>query len=254
MADEHPGRGERIDDIRTRWSLLRLAHDDVATHSRAARDALVLRYAAAIRAYVGAMVVDMGDADELSQDIVIKLMQGGFSGADPDRGRFRDLLKVSSRNQVRTFLAKKQRRAGKDLDLDQLSDHEPADPTWDESWRGAVLANTWAALEHYQRSNRGSVAHVVMKLRVEHPEDDSPQLAERLSAATGKPFNAAAARQQLHRARSRFARLLLEEVARLIDDPTPTRVREELASLGLLERVGEFLTDDWEASGELRES
>src|SRR5437762_1642647 len=76
-----PGRGDRLDDINTRWSLLRLAHASPGGQAGAARDALVLRYAAAIRGYVGAMLPDAQDADELAQEIVLKLLRGDFAGA-----------------------------------------------------------------------------------------------------------------------------------------------------------------------------
>lgn len=254
MSTPPPDRGDRLDNIDTRWSLMRLAHVSAVGQAGPARETLVLRYAPAIRGYVGAMVRDEGDADELSQEIVMKMLRGDFAGADPKRGRFRDFLKVAVRNQVRTFLGKKQRRTGKDLDLDLFAGDEPADPAWDEKWQSTVLANTWAALEHYQRTHRGSVAHTVLKLRVDHPDDDSPQQAERLSKAVGKAYNAAAARQQLHRARLRFAQMLLEEVSRSLDEPTPERVQEELVALGLMEYVREFLPPDWTTTGELNET
>jgi RNA polymerase sigma-70 factor (ECF subfamily) len=130
---------------------------------------------------------------------------------------------------------------------------EEADAAWDETWRVTALENTWAALQNYERTHRGSVAHTVLSLRVDHPDDDSPQQAERLSKAIGKTVNAAAARQQLHRARLRFAQLLLEEIARSLDQPTPDRVQEELVTLGLMEYVREFLPDDWKTKGELQE-
>jgi hypothetical protein len=242
----------RLEDINTRWSLLRLAHVPGVTLAGPARESLVLRYAAAIRGYIGAMVNDPSDADELAQDIVVKLLSGDFAGADPKRGRFRDFLKVAVRNQVRTFIGKKQRRAGADMDLDQFAESEPEETAWDETWRGTVLANTWAALEHHERSHKGSVAHTVLKLRVDHPDDDSPQLAQRLGKAIGKSVSAATGRQQLHRARLRFAELLLEEISRQIDDPTPERVQEELVAVGLLEYVRDFMAEDWKATGELR--
>lgn len=212
----------------------------------------MLRYAGAVRGYVGAMLRESQDADELSQEIVVKLLRGDFAGADPQKGRFRDLLKVAVRNQVRTFETKSTRRAGKDLDLNQFADDGPQDPAWDESWRSTVLSNTWSALDHYQRTHRGSVAHTILRLRIDFPDDDSPQLAERLAQATAKPFNATSMRQQLHRARLRFAELLLEEVSRLVADPTPDRVQEELVNIGLLDYVKDFLPENWNEKGELK--
>ena len=79
-------------------------------------------------------------------------------------------------------------------------------------------------------------------LRADHPDDDSEQQAARLSQATGKTFRADAARQQLRRARARFAELLLEEIARTLDQPTPERVQEELIELGLMDYVRDFLS------------
>jgi hypothetical protein len=36
-------------------------------------------------------------------------------------------------------------------------------------------------------------------------------------------------------------------------DPSPARVAEELAAIGLLEHVKDFLPDDWDATGVLRD-
>lgn len=254
MSTPNNPQPARLEDINTRWSLLRLAHQSAVSQAGPARETLVLAYARAIRAYVGAIVRDTGDADELAQDVLVRMLRGDFSGADPNRGRFRDLLKVAVRNQARTFLTKKQRRTGVDFDVDlAASKDEETDSAWDETWRNTVLENTWAALQAYEKSHRGSVTYTVLKLRVDYPDDDSPRLAERLSRAIGKPVNAAAGRQQLHRARLRFAELLLEEVARSLNQPTPERVQEELVALGLLEYVREFLPDDWKEKGELKD-
>jgi RNA polymerase sigma-70 factor (ECF subfamily) len=254
MSSPKDPQPARLEDIKTRWSLMRLAHQSAVSQAGPARETLVLAYARAIRSYVGAILQDSSDADELAQDVLLRILRGDFSGADPKRGRFRDLLKVAVRNQARTFLSKKQRRAGVDMDVNlAASRDEEADAAWDETWRVTALENTWAALQNYERTHRGSVAHTVLKLRVDHPDDDSPQQAERLSKAIGKTVNAAAARQQLHRARLRFAQLLLEEIARSLDQPTPDRVQEELVTLGLMEYVREFLPDDWKTKGELQE-
>ncbi len=119
-------------------------------------------------------------------------------------------------------------------------------------WRGAVLDLAWKALEEYDRTHAGSIAWTVLRLRADFPDDDMEQLAARLSAKTGKPFRSAALRQQLRRARLRFAQMLVEEVAAGMDDPTPDRVEEELRDVGLFLYVSDFLPPDWRTSGTLR--
>jgi len=245
----------RLDEINTRWSLMRMAVAASFTDSGPARQSLVLRYNSAIRNYIGALVHNQQDADDLAQETLIRILRGDFSGADPQRGRFRDLLKVAVRNMARTFWSKQQKRAGAPVDLSLLGDdsqNEEAEQAWQATWQNAVLSMTWRSLEAYEQSQPGCVAYTVLKLRTDYADDDSEQLARRLSSATGRPFAAPATRQQLRRARLRFAQLLVEEVARGLKDPSPERVEEELRDLGLFPYVADFLTDDWRAKGELR--
>ena len=91
---------------------------------------------------------------------------------------------------------------------------------------------------------------MVLRLRIEHPEDDSEQLAARLMEAAGRPFRADALRQQFAD-RLRFAQLLVEEMACGLDDPTPERVEEDLCEVGLMEYVRDFLPPDWRSRGQL---
>ena len=58
----------RIEDISTRWPLL---GDPVH---------VVMRYAPAIRAYLGVLVRDADDADEVCQDLLARVLATGFSG------------------------------------------------------------------------------------------------------------------------------------------------------------------------------
>jgi len=248
----------RLDEIATQWSLLRLAHQDSVSVAGPARNALALRYSGAIRSYIGALVPDPQDADEVAQDVLVRILRGDFAGANPERGRFRDLLKVAVRNMVRTSWSRKQRRAGVDLDVSQVPAAEGrqehgSDQEWNAGWQRSVLQVTWGALEAYERSHPGTVAWTLLRLRSEHPDDDSAQLAARLSQATGRTFRADAMRQQLRRARLRFAELLVEEIARGLDNPTPERVEDELIEVGLMEYVRGFLPPDWRSKGELRE-
>ncbi len=253
---QHDENEKRLDQVVTQWSLLRLAHGPAPADSTQARKTLLLRYSGAIRSYVGALVKDDADADEVAQDCLVRMLKGDFASADPTKGRFRDFLKVAVKNMVRTHWDKKNRRTGVAYDVtqhEQTAEEDAAEDAWTANWQRTVLDATWRSLEAFQRANNGCVYYTLLQLRAANPDDDSPQLAEKLSDATKKPWRADAARQQLRRARLRFAQLLLEELSRSMKNATPDEIEEDLIDLGLMEYVRPFLPDDWREHGELRE-
>jgi RNA polymerase sigma factor (sigma-70 family) len=246
MTDKPPASDPefvRLEEIGTEWGLLEQAHEETGA-AGAARNALVERYARAIRNYVGGLVKDPQDADEVAQELLVRLLRGQFAAANPERGKFRRMLATAAHNLVRTYWVRKRRRAGVDLDVDALAAAEEPAPDEAEAvagWRQAMLDLAWKALEEYERSHAATVPWTVLKMRAEHPHDDSEQLAARLTEQTGRPFRPEAVRQQLRRARVRFAQALWAEVARGLDDPGPERVEEELIEVGLMEYVQDFL-------------
>ncbi len=232
---------ERIEAIQTRWSLIRSAHLTGQPESVGeARRLLVMRYAPAIRRYLGGIVRDDDEANELSQDVMLRLMRGDFAGADPGRGRFRDLLKTALRNMVRTSWQKSARRKTVDTELDLLGHEEDAEreAEWTTQWRKSVLDNTWNRLLTEEGDKPGSAYHL-LKLRTEFPDASSEELAERLSRKVGTDVRPDNCRQILKRARTRFAGHLIDEVRAGLDSESDDRLQEELAALGLLE----FLRD-----------
>jgi RNA polymerase sigma-70 factor (ECF subfamily) len=236
---------ERIEAIQTRWSLIRNAHLAGQPESAGeARRLLVLRYAPAIRRYLGGIVRNDEDADELSQDVMLRLMRGDFAGADPTRGRFRDLLKTAIRNMVKSSWQKAGRRKTVDAELDLIGNKEDAarDAEWTQQWRKAVLDHTWNRLLAEEGGKPGPAYHA-LKLKTEYPDASSEELAERLSMKTGTTVRADNCRQILKRARTRFAAHLLDEVRAGLDSESEERLQEELAALGLLELVRDYLPD-----------
>jgi RNA polymerase sigma-70 factor (ECF subfamily) len=230
----------RLEAISTRWSLLRLARDDSAASQQEARRALVLRYLPAIHRYLRAIAGNDADADDLCQDVAVRLLSGDFGSVDPERGRFRDFLKTVLRNMALNYWKRQKRRRGVPLDPAQFTADEE-DSRWLDVWRGSVLELVWKAFEQRERTQRGSVAARLLRLRMEYPDDTSAALAERLTAATGKPFTPEALRQALRRARRQFVDLLLVEVAQGLDDPAPEAIENELSALGLREYVADLL-------------
>ena len=75
----------------------------------------------------------------------------------------------------------------------------------------------------------------VLRFRADHPEARSPQIAEQLTLRLGSRCTPEWVRQILHRAREKFAELLLEEVIHSLHRPTVQRLEQELAGLGLFD-------------------
>jgi RNA polymerase sigma factor (sigma-70 family) len=238
---------QRLDSMTTRWSVVRQAHQASIVSAGQARNELVLRYSKGIRAYVRAILSDDSRADEVAQDAIVRLLSGDFAGADPNRGRFRDLLKVSVRNMARNYREKENRRRGVALNVEEVAvgDGASEDPEWLASWRQNALDLTWSALENFERSQPDSSAVALLRLRAAFPDASSEELAERLSQKTKKSVTPEAVRQQLRRARVKFAELLIEEIADGLEDAGPEDVEEELASLGLMDYVRDLLPPDW---------
>ncbi len=221
--------------------------DRITTHWQSVRDPVqfVLRYAPAVRKYLDALLRDPHDADEVAQDFLTRVVERGFAHAEPGRGRFRDYLKTSVRNAALTHLRRKRRSVCADLGRLPLAGPDAAERAWVAEWQRCALSKAWRSLDRHQARTPGSLAHTVLRLSVDHPEEASEALAARAAGLAGRPLRADAFRKQLSRARRLFAEALLEEVAQTLDEPTPRQVEEELIELGLMPYVADFLPDDW---------
>lgn len=226
--------------IQTVWSMVRQAHgDDTAVH--AAQQSLLDRYGGAVRRYALAALRDEDAADEVFQEFALKFVRGDFGRVDPERGRFRAFVKTV----VYRLIVDYQRRQKKRLQESPVHSNlaEPAadtgqplgdDTAFQLSWRDELLAKCWQRLADDEKRS-GKPYHTVLRYRVDHPDDRSPELATGLSGVLGKPINAGAVRVLLHRARDAFAELLLDEVVNTLTADSIDDAEEELIELDLLE-------------------
>jgi hypothetical protein len=99
-------------------------------------------------------------------------------------------------------------------------------------WRGELLARAWESLAADEAAT-GRLFHTVLHWRVEHPQEPAARLAEVLEARSGKAVTEGSIRVTLHRARERFADLLLDEVARSLQTADSQRIEQELIDLDL---------------------
>src|SRR5262249_51717765 len=93
----NPSSGElaarHISQIETLWPMLRQAHGGSPAQINAAQEVILKRYRPAVYRYLLACVGDADAADELAQEFALRFVRGDFRNANPERGRFRDLLK-----------------------------------------------------------------------------------------------------------------------------------------------------------------
>ncbi len=229
----------RLSRISTLWSLVSLAQHEGGDESRAAQQKLLERYGPAIRVYLLGAARDAEAAEDLWQEFAYRFLHGDMRGIDPQRGRFRDFVKGVLFHLVADYYKKRQK-----LPRQLASEHpEPAvsceldaeqEQAFLTSWREELLARTWAALAAADEAN-GQSFHAVLRFRAEHPELHSDEIAEQLSRSLGKPLTASGVRKTLERARTRFADLMLDEIAQTLSNPTLENLEEELIDLNLLE-------------------
>jgi hypothetical protein len=209
----------------------------------------VLRYAPAIQKYLHALLKNSHDAEEVAQEFLLRGLEHGFLRTDALRGRFRDYLKTAVRNAALTYLQRKRPTRTGGADPEQLLDAADvcsrADEEWLAEWRGCMLDRAWQALDNHQRLSPGNLAHTVLRVAVDYPDEDSPTLAARVAALSGRPLRAEAFRKQLSRARRLFAELLLAEVAHTLGQPTSAQMELELIETGLMPYVRPYLPADW---------
>jgi RNA polymerase sigma-70 factor (ECF subfamily) len=226
----------RLSRIMTLWTLVHQAQAEPGEEVAAAQRALLDRYGGAVRRYLLGSLRDRDAAEELFQEFACRLLRGDLARADSERGRFRDYVKGVLFHLVANW-HNQQRRRPQHLAAEPAAPKPPSMPDEDraflENWRAELLSRAWNALSACEQQT-GQPCYTVLRLRAEHPKLHSPELAQRLSELVGRPFTAVAVRQALHRARDRFADLLLDEIRHSLADPTTDRLEQELIDLGLL--------------------
>ena len=231
---------ERISRISTVWTMLREAHGEDANAAHLAVERTIERYSGAVYRYLLAVLRDQDAADEVFQQFALRVIEGAFHRADPDRGRFRDYLKVS----VLRLVSDHRRRRQKDQRLQPCDDApgraEPAAQNIDDedvfqsSWSEELLSLAWRALLNVELES-GQPFFTVLQHRARHPEASSVQMAADLTEELNpeKPYTDTGLRKILQRARQHFADLLIVEVQKSVESTDVMIIEQELIDLGL---------------------
>jgi RNA polymerase sigma-70 factor (ECF subfamily) len=228
---------ERLSQIPTLWSVVGHAHEQPGEAVIAAQRQLLERYGHAIRRYLLAAVRDPDGADDLFQTFAYRFLHGDLRGVSCERGRFRDYVKGVLYHLAVDY-HKRPRAQPLPAEHPALEAGPPSlvdsDRDFLTSWRDELLAHAWAALERFERDT-GQPYFTVLRYRADHPDVRSPQIAEELSSRLKKRLSSSSVRQSLHRAREKFADLLLEEVVQSLESPSSQALEQELIDLQLWE-------------------
>jgi RNA polymerase sigma-70 factor (ECF subfamily) len=236
VQQENPDH--RLSRIPTLWSLVYLAHHGPTGAQQSARRQLLDRYGDAVRRYLRKLLHDSDAADEVFQEFALRLLNGDLRKANPERGLFCNFVKGVLFHLIADYHKQQQRwpgpLPGDGAALAADPQDTAPDPSFVESWRDHLLARAWATLAEIE-AGTAQPYYTVLRFRADHPEVRAPQLADELTAQLGRRFTAAGVRQILHRARQKFAALLLDEVGHSVQRSTAGQLAEELADLGLLD-------------------
>jgi RNA polymerase sigma factor (sigma-70 family) len=248
VTPETVTEGDRSPDrfSTTRWSVV-LACADSADGEETARKALgelCKTYWRPIFAFVCRRGYSVPDAQDLTQDFLLMLLEGDLlKRADPSRGRFRSLLLKALQNFLND--ATKWRRARKrggdmkfvswDEWMAEAPSHLaiaaldaeswPAERVFDVRWAATTVEHALRRLgEECEARGRRRVFDVLSDCLAAEREDVSYQ---KLSKALGVPE--ASVKRLVHQLRQRYRTLLREEVAQTVEKPED--VNEELRYL-----------------------
>jgi RNA polymerase sigma-70 factor (ECF subfamily) len=221
---------QHLSRITTQWTLIEQAHAGADGVAPEALRRLMQRYCGAAYRYLLGALRDEDAAMDLFQDFALRFVRGDFCQASAGRGRFRDYVKTALCNLVTDYHRKRQARP-LPLPADVAAPAEDAgeDDDFLKSWRAELLSKIWLALAEAQPT-----LHAVLLAHVKQPDAVAAELAEQMSVSLGRPVAAGNIRVMLHRARARFAELLIAEVSHYLGSPTEAQLREELHTLRLL--------------------
>jgi RNA polymerase sigma-70 factor (ECF subfamily) len=235
---DEPTADRHLSHISTLWSLVYRAHLGRPEDIGAAQQALLERYAGAVRRYLLGALRDPEAADELFQEFSLLFLRGDFRGADPARGRFRNFVKTAVFHLIVDYQRRRRGPAATPAPLRTEPAVEPpsqpdAERAFVESWRQQLIERTWQGLRELEQAT-GQPHHTVLRFRTDNPVLSSADLAAQLGPQLGKAFTVSGVRQALHRARERFTELLLDEVVQSLENSSPEELEQELIDLRLL--------------------
>ncbi len=224
----------------TQWSLVLAAGDSQDPDSREALATLCEIYWYPIYALVRHLGSDSDRAQDLTQGFFTDLLERRFfKAARPERGQFRSFLKTSLHHYLSherdRSRARKRGGGERPLSLDfedaesryklEAAGNQTPDKVFERRWARALLTRAIERLrgESQASADGNRIRRLLPFLTGETPHPTYAEVAAELGSSE------AAVKAAVHRMRRRFGKLLRDEVAQTVGDPS--KIDEELRHL-----------------------
>lgn len=187
-----------------------------------ALDALLERYRAPVVGYLRRSGFGDADAEDLTQDVFVRLYQRVLPSAEAARGRFRSLLLTVTKNVALEHLrrAQAQKRGGQHAHVpldDAVIPTLQEDSVFDREWLGHLLTRALTRLEQEHPNYHAALSGTLLD------ELSYAEVAERLGATVTD------VRNHVHRGKQKLSGYLRAEVRLYAADP-----KEHEAEVALL--------------------
>jgi len=210
----------------TRWTRIRMANNPEDPEARKALHELFRSYQEPILAYIRWFERDSAeDPADLLQGVFLSLLNSGFGGVDPSKGRFRTWLKAVARHHLLARKAERERTlAVVSFEGDEADDTglltviasdgpSPADQ-FDRLWAQTVLDRGMAQLELSKIVLNNPTRFARVRHLVLDPVDrdsEYEQIARELNEEVGT------IKVHIHRLRNQFGALVRAEIEELVE-------------------------------------
>ena len=204
----------RLSQFETLLSVVRQAHADDSEKISAARARLIDRCSDAIQRYLVGCLRTRGAVDKVCQKLALRFVRGSFFSVSANKGRCRGYIRTVIYYLVADFGRRKKKYAATASAHESMlagTAHQSLelDEQFQTSGRDSLLGQGWETLRKCEKET-GKAWYTVLKSRSENPQLRSPELAELVSDLLGKEVSSGNMRVLVHRARERFAEILID--------------------------------------------
>jgi DNA-directed RNA polymerase specialized sigma24 family protein len=255
-----------LSQIVTDWSMIHQAQAVEGEAANEARQELADRYFKAVLKYLQRKLPDY-EASNLAGDFALAVLECDrvLAKADRQHGMFRRYLQRVLGNWVidkfRKDKRNKKREIAVEVEVGVLDDPTAREGSEEvevqtamqeyldrplaellkalrgnslKQWRGQLASRVLKLLAD-QEAAGGPPYHSLVQLKTEQPELGGRELADALSARTGRTISATNVRQLIHRQRERYAELLVQELAASLAQATKKAVTPAMLEEKLIE-------------------